>query len=119
MKPKSGFTLTAATLLGLSACASQHAPENPTIGHAEQQCLALKDAKIADTEIKQVQWSTGGIDADKMSSFTGGSAKEQQVKPHCVVEGEIGARTGADGKPYGTRFQLRLPEAWNKHFLFQ
>ena len=119
MKPQSRLTLTAAALLGLSACASQQTPENPTAGHAEQQCLALKDAKIADTEIKQVQWSTGGIDADKMSSFTGGSANQQQVKPHCVVEGEIGARKGADGKPYGTRFQLRLPEAWNKHFLFQ
>lgn len=112
--------LIAAALCGLTACA-QHRPP-PSAGVASdhrQRCLALKNAVPADTEISKVQWSGGEIDADEMASFTGGSARAQQAKAHCVVEGEIGARTGADGKHYGTRFQLRLPENWNRHFLFQ
>ncbi|EGK09653.1 hypothetical protein QG052_03930 [Kingella kingae] len=37
---------------------------------------------------------------------------------HCVVEGEINRRTGADGKPYAIGFQMRLPANWNGKFLF-
>ena len=37
---------------------------------------------------------------------------------HCVVTGAIGARTGTDGKPYATGFQLSLPDNWNGRFLY-
>ena len=85
----------------------------------QQRCLALAKAALPDTRITQAQWSNGELAADAMSAFTGGSAQAQKAGPHCVVEGEIGARTGADGKPYGTKFQLRLPAGWNRKFLFQ
>ena len=84
-----------------------------------EKCAALKNAALADVQITRAEWSSGGIGADAMSALTGGSAATQQAQAHCVVEGEIGARTGADGKHYGTRFQLRLPEKWNRRFLFQ
>ena len=38
---------------------------------------------------------------------------------HCVVRGSAAPRTGADGKPYETRFELRLPTAWSGRFLYQ
>ena len=106
----------AALLFLAGVSAHVHAAPAPT---AQQQCLALKNSQIADTAITKAEWSDGEIAADKMSSFTGGSATALQAKPHCVVEGEIGARTGVDGKHYGTKFQLRLPENWNGSFLFQ
>ena len=39
----------------------------------------------------------------------------------CKVIGVIRDRTGADGKHYGIRFELRLPTlaAWKQNFLFQ
>ena len=74
-------------LAGVSA--HVHAAPAPT---AQQQCLALKNSQIADTSITKAEWSDGEIAADKMSSFTGGSTTALQAKPHCVVEGEIGAR---------------------------
>lgn len=105
--------LTAALLLaGLSASA-QASPAT------QQQCAALKSAQLPDTVISKAEWSDGAIAADRMSALTGGSANTLQAKPHCIVEGEIGGRTGADGKHYGTKFQLRLPENWNGSFLFQ
>jgi len=38
---------------------------------------------------------------------------------HCVVRGSAAPRMGADGKPYETRFELRLPTAWSGRFLYQ
>jgi feruloyl esterase len=38
---------------------------------------------------------------------------------HCVVRGSAAPRTGADGKPYETRFELRLPTMWSGRFLYQ
>ena len=111
MNKQPALTLIAAALLSIPAAYAQSNPQ--------QQCLALQNLKIADTAINKAEWSQGEIAADRMSAFTGGSTRTQQAKPHCIIEGEIGARTGADGKPYGTKFQLRLPTQWNKRFLFQ
>lgn len=41
------------------------------------------------------------------------------IPAHCGVEGVIDPRTGADGKPYGLRFAIALPERWTGRFLFQ
>ncbi|WP_245958054.1 tannase/feruloyl esterase family alpha/beta hydrolase [Psittacicella melopsittaci] len=84
-------------------------------------CQALEQINLGDkVKITAVTFNaTGLIPADPMSAFTGGQAKDQQVAPHCVVTGIIEERTGADGKPYGTKFELRLPTNWNNAFLFQ
>ena len=38
---------------------------------------------------------------------------------HCRVNGIVDKRTGADGKTYGIRFAVALPENWNGNFLQQ
>ena len=38
---------------------------------------------------------------------------------HCIVTGAVNQRTGADGKSYAIRFELRLPAEWNGRFLHQ
>jgi feruloyl esterase len=42
-----------------------------------------------------------------------------QMPAYCRVEGVIGARTGNDGKAYGIRFALAMPEHWNGRLLYQ
>lgn len=42
-----------------------------------------------------------------------------RIPAHCRVEGVIDPRLGRDGKPYGIRFAINLPEQWNGRFLFQ
>ncbi len=112
------LSLLSLAVLGISPSVFANSPQNST-AFGEAQCLALKNTPLLNTEIQRTEWSNGEIPADKMAAFTGGSVKTLQAAPHCIVEGEIGARTGADGKHYGTRFQLRLPENWNNKFLFQ
>jgi hypothetical protein len=36
-----------------------------------------------------------------------------------VVTGEVNHHVGADGKPYGDKFELRMPEPWSGRLLFQ
>jgi catechol 2,3-dioxygenase-like lactoylglutathione lyase family enzyme len=50
------------------------------------------------------------------TTYDPGSASQP---PHCVVRGAAAPRTGADGKAYETRFELRLPTAWSGRFLYQ
>tara|TARA_R110000868_G_scaffold69764_5_gene205283 strand:- start:54613 stop:56223 length:1611 start_codon:yes stop_codon:yes gene_type:complete len=38
---------------------------------------------------------------------------------HCILHGEMGARTGDDGQPYALRFELRLPDTWDGRFMHQ
>lgn len=116
----------------LAGCASQSqnsAPNQSPMSKAnttsalafdKSACLALKDTRLTNTSINSAVWNeTGEVPADRMSALTGGSANSLQVGQHCIVTGEIGARTGADGKPYGTKFELRLPANWNSKLLFQ
>lgn len=86
----------------------------------QAQCLSLKEAKLYRTTIESAEWlENGTMEGDRTAALTGASAGGQKLAPHCVVKGEIEARTGSDGKHYGSRFELRLPQTWNKKFLFQ
>jgi hypothetical protein len=38
---------------------------------------------------------------------------------HCRVDGIIDARKGRDGKDYGIRFAVAMPEQWNGRLLYQ
>lgn len=51
--------------------------------------------------------------------MTGASGRGAMLPAHCVVQGEIESRTGANGKHYGIRFELRLPDSWQQRLMFQ
>lgn len=105
------FALTALALAVAPAAFAADAPAR---------CAALKDSRIYQTEISQAQWlAAAPAGGDSGAALTGSADAKGTLVPHCVVEGEIEARTGVNGKHYGTRFQLRLPENWNGKFLFQ
>ena len=41
------------------------------------------------------------------------------VPAHCKVHAKLNERVGIDNKPYAIGIELRLPENWNRRFLFQ
>ena len=59
------------------------------------------------------------IPPDPFTGFTGAIPQPASVGKHCLVRGVIDERKGVGGKAYGTRFEMRLPIAWNGKFLFQ
>ena len=66
-------------------------------------CTALGSTTVAEVATLTATYDTG-------------SATQPA---HCVVKGAAAQRTGTDGKPYETRFELRLPTAWTGRFLYQ
>ncbi len=48
-----------------------------------------------------------------------GMAQAYPMPAHCKVTGSMNERTGTDGKPYATGFEMRLPAQWNGRFLLQ
>jgi hypothetical protein len=66
-------------------------------------CAALASGKVA------------GLPTLSATYDSGSNTQPAQ----CVVRGSAAPRTGADAKPYETRFELRLPTAWSGRFLYQ
>ena len=110
---KSNFTPSLLAFATFAACSSA-----AYAGAA--QCVALQSAQLDQTRISKAEWVQNGKAGQSTgAALTGISGTADTLQPHCLVEGEIEPRTGVNGKHYGTRFQLRLPENWNGKFLFQ
>jgi len=60
-----------------------------------------------------------GIDGLVIGSASAEPEGEGSPVPHCLVQGHIGERTGADGNTYRISFELRLPDEWNERFVHQ
>lgn len=66
-------------------------------------------ATVIESAVEQPAGSVGG----------GRGASAVSIPAHCLVRGVIDRRIGVGGKPYGIRFEMRLPDVWNGRFLFQ
>lgn len=83
-------------------------------------CEQLKSLSIENGVISEARYvDAGPSQEDPNRMFTGASAAGHKLPAHCLVQGEIDKRTGADGKDYSIRFEVRLPEDWQSRFIFQ
>jgi len=90
-----------------------------SISAKAQDCSGLKSLAIDQTKVEGAEAVPVGSAISMPRGMPG-----MQVGPlpaFCKVTEFIRDRTGADGKHYGVRFELRLPEraAWNGKFFFQ
>ncbi|WP_245909645.1 tannase/feruloyl esterase family alpha/beta hydrolase [Sphaerotilus hippei] len=76
-----------------------------------------KAEKTIITMTKYVPEGPAAADPERM--MTGASGRGAMLPAHCVVQGEIEPRTGADGKHYGIRFEIRFPDNWQQRLMFQ
>lgn len=91
----------------LMACSSDDDNDQPDPGPIVDACEALVDAPLGKAEIS-IEKVAAGTQVGNVATVA-----------HCRVTGYLDARTGVDGKPYGTGFELRLPENWNGRLLYQ
>ncbi|MFC1494869.1 tannase/feruloyl esterase family alpha/beta hydrolase [Thermodesulfobacteriota bacterium] len=49
----------------------------------------------------------------------GPGGNNTQLPEHCLVQGILNPRTGANGQKFGIGFDLRMSTEWNNRFLFQ
>jgi pimeloyl-ACP methyl ester carboxylesterase len=107
----------ASSLIALAIAATVPAAHAAT---GDAACQALLQAGAPNLVIQKVEYikaSKAGTDAQ--AALTGASGAGATLPAHCMVQGMIEPRTGADGKPYGVGFELRLPDDWQNRLLFQ
>jgi feruloyl esterase len=91
---------------------------SPALGEAEagmaEQCETLAGQAMGDVRITAATFYAEGRELP-------GSLQGPPVSmpPHCLVEGMINERTGAEGVTYGIGFELALPAEWNGRYLLQ
>ena len=86
-----------------------------TFAQTAKQCADLSKFQMpgATIEITRAEMVAAG-------PAPGGRGGPGPMLPaHCRVNGIVDKRTGADGKTYGIRFAVALPENWNGNFLQQ
>ena len=117
---KLAITMMALWLLAFNPMAFDHVDaQSRTTGQAET-CRALGQVDIPNAHLERIEWHGPELlKADRYSAMTGSTPRDQQIGAHCLIRGVIDQRSGAGGKPYGIRFELRLPATWNDKFLFQ
>jgi feruloyl esterase len=82
-------------------------------------CGSLKQIDLDDTVIRSAELEAAGSASRDATPFAPPPAPSWTYPEYCQVEGAIHPRTGANGKHYEIRFELRLPSNWNGKFLFQ
>lgn len=101
----------------LSACGGDEGPRLPQLAAAQPgpllNCSALAGFSFAATQIASATLVADG-------AVTANVAGVALAMPsHCIVAGQMNARTGIDGKAYAIRFEMRLPAQWNGRFFHQ
>ncbi|HEY6455499.1 MAG TPA: tannase/feruloyl esterase family alpha/beta hydrolase [Steroidobacteraceae bacterium] len=79
-------------------------------------CAALRAPHIAGLSIEQATVVPAG---PATLGGAPGAQAQVQLPAHCLFQGTLGARTGAQGQHLGIGIELRLPMQWNGRFLFQ
>lgn len=103
-----------ATILAGSGLLLLH-PAQASAG-AALDCQGLKAAHEDGVEVETATHSEAG---PVLLPAFGGPPVSVSLPAACTVTGVVGARTAADGRKFGVRFELRLPDDWNGRFFFQ
>lgn len=101
----------------LAGCATPMTPAGTTTLAGAQGCAALLNAggwSDPTLRILTAEERAAGLTID-----AGPGAKTPPLPAHCEVTGVLRERTGQDGQRYAIRFRMRLPNAWNRRFVFQ
>lgn len=105
-------------ILAAAGCATPPSPPQPrVVADAAAACVALARQALPGVRITTAEVVAGG---SARALEPGGKREVGEPLPeHCRVQGRIDERTGADGKPYHTGFELRLPTRFNGRLLYQ
>jgi feruloyl esterase len=103
------FSISPLALCALAACGGSDdaAAVPPTAAQLAGACPQLASASVA-----------AALPAANTTIASASLVAANGTTPeHCLVDGEINRRTGADGKSYAIRYRLRLPTTnWNGRF---
>lgn len=110
----SALCLTVGAAVALHGAPAPAAAAQADAGRSGTRCAAL------------ASWSRGGIRITAATPHAAGlvvdigrGAQSAPLPAHCEVSGMLAEHVGRDGQRYAIRFKMRLPDQWNRRFLFQ
>ena len=83
----------------------------------ETRCADLIKMQIDNTSISKATALPEGTEV-QIAGF-GPPVTVKALPAHCWVQGETNHHVGKDGKPYGDKFEVRMPSDWSGRLLFQ
>jgi pimeloyl-ACP methyl ester carboxylesterase len=112
----------AAALPLIAACSSLGTPGAPPVRAATLQdgaaaCAAAPALPVDGGRITEARYVAAGTERSRQPGIN--REVGDPLPAHCVLRGRLDERTGADGKPYHTGFELRLPTAFAGRLLYQ
>jgi len=105
-------------MIALAATSAVAIPASPN--DFEMQCaLAAKEISPSFNVTKAVMMDAGAPPPDVATPNGASKATAVDLPRHCLIQAEMERRTGAAGKPYAVKMELRIPEGWNGRLIFQ
>ncbi len=80
-------------------------------------CAEMAGKTIGGVVIAKAALVPGAAPGTVQIGFAPTEKNKMAFPAYCRVDGEIGGRTGADGKHYGLAVAMALPADWNGYFL--
>ena len=111
MQTSIGRCVTANFLAWGSMLASLAAPQV----RAETESAALRCQRLDPTALTDSAFDDPPAFLDAATD----AKSTVRFPAHCVVRGTIEKRNGVGGVQFGSKFELRMPVAWNGRFMFQ
>jgi pimeloyl-ACP methyl ester carboxylesterase len=110
-----------ATLLAACSPLPSPGPVDPprasSVLNGAEACPALVRAALPGLRVTSAQLVAAGT--QRARDPAGNREVGAPLPEHCVVSGRLDERTGVDGKPYYTGFELRLPTTFSGRLLYQ
>jgi feruloyl esterase len=113
--------LMAALLAGCAGTAPSPSPAlpRPTALDSAAAARACQAASLPAQPGLRITAATLVAAGSQRAKLPNGQEVGAPLPEHCIVTGRIDERTGADGKPYHTGFELRLPSSFSGRFFYQ
>ena len=92
-------------------------PLSLQVAGAPERCGAMAQARGEHLRITTAEWIAAGT-RRAVDAQTGREVGDP-LPAHCLLRGRLDERIGADGEPYHTGFELRLPARGNGRLLYQ
>jgi len=109
-------TLSACSPMGTTPPPAAARPSTLASAAAAAACSGLRQPGLPGVRITETTLVAGGSQRAKAPN---GQDVGEPLPEHCLLRGRIDERTGADGQPYHTGFELRLPSAFSGRFFYQ
>jgi pimeloyl-ACP methyl ester carboxylesterase len=109
----STFVLCWSTVCCQHACAAEQSGSAPASA-PEERCRDLRTFALPGLQVEEARLVPEGA-----ASVPPPGVGQVALPAHCLFQGTLGRRIGAEGQRLGIGFELRLPVSWNGGFAFQ